>query len=504
MALPAQDNQRADAVQPELIGGRYRVVSAIGRGGMGTVWLCLDETLHRDVAVKQVGLLPGESVTDSARAFREARSSAGLSHHHVVTVYDVVEETGHIWLVMEHVPGRSLSQIIKQDGPLDPAVVAEVGAQVADGLSALHADGVMHRDIKPGNVLIREDGVAKISDFGIARTAGDATLTQAGYLTGTPSYFSPDLARGAEPTPADDVWALGATLYAAVEGHPLYQQRGNPVEVLHAITTSQPPRPQRAQFLGPALERMLDRDPSLRWSMADAAHTLRRLADAHRPDATLEQTRPAVAASQREPVEPVERREPDSRADMLPARTEPVPEVAPAKARVATRTGRRPLRGRAAVLTLVLLLAAGAVYFAATRLGDDAKPSTAAGDESSQSSPKSKAKQSPNDTSSSVGTGSREAFVRDYYAKAPGGSDEAWAMLSPRMQAMGRERYLGFWRTIESVDVRDVRVAPNEDTVEVTLVYRTTDGRTSTEHKREELSTTSSGGYEIEADVPAT
>src|SRR6478736_1222345 len=242
-------HEREDTMQPDLIGGRYRVESAIGQGGMGTVWLCRDETLHRDVAVKQVGLLPGESVTDSARAFREARSSAGLSHRNVVTVFDVVQEAGHIWLVMEHVPGRSLSQIIKQDGPLDPATVAEVGAQVADGLSALHAGGILHRDVKPGNVLIREDGVAKISDFGISRTAGDATLTQSGYLTGTPSYFSPALARGAEPTPADEVWALGATLYAAVEGHPPYPQRNNPVEVLHQIASTEPPDPQHAQFL---------------------------------------------------------------------------------------------------------------------------------------------------------------------------------------------------------------------------------------------------------------
>ena len=156
-------------MQPELIGARYRVQSAIGQGGMGTVWLCQDETLRREVAVKQVGLLPGESVTDSARAFREARNSAGLSHRNVVTIFDVVEEDGAIWLVMEHVPGRSLSEIIKQDGPLEPAVVADIGAQVAAGLAAAHRAGTMHRDVKPGNVLIREDGVAKISDFGIAR-----------------------------------------------------------------------------------------------------------------------------------------------------------------------------------------------------------------------------------------------------------------------------------------------------------------------------------------------
>ncbi|MCA1481726.1 serine/threonine protein kinase, partial [Bradyrhizobium sp. NBAIM08] len=132
----------------------------IGRGGMGTVWSARDETLHRVVAVKQVGRLPGESVTDSARALREARSSAGLNHPHVVTVFDVVEEAGHLWLVMELVLGRSLSQIIKQDGPLEPAVVADLGAQVADGLAALHAEGTVHRDVKPGNVLVRHDGVA--------------------------------------------------------------------------------------------------------------------------------------------------------------------------------------------------------------------------------------------------------------------------------------------------------------------------------------------------------
>ena len=190
--------RREDTMQPDVIaGGRYRVESAIGQGGMRTVWLCRDERLHRVVAVKQVGLLPGESVTDSARAFREARSSAGLSHPNVVTVFDVVEDSGHIWLVMEYVPGRSLSQIIKQDGPLDPATVADIGAQVADGLTGLHAAGTMHRDVKPGNVLIREDGVAKISDFGIARTAGDQTLT--GAHAGDAELFAPALARGEAP-----------------------------------------------------------------------------------------------------------------------------------------------------------------------------------------------------------------------------------------------------------------------------------------------------------------
>jgi eukaryotic-like serine/threonine-protein kinase len=278
-------------MQPELIGGRYRVGRAVGRGGMGTVWLARDEKLQRDVAVKQVGLLPGESVTDSARALREARSSAALGHRNVVTVFDVVEERGAIWLVMEYVPSRSLAEMVAQEGPLDPAVVADIGAQVADGLAAAHALGVMHRDVKPGNVLVREDGLAKISDFGIARSAGDPALTQSGLLTGTPSYFSPELARGAPPTPASDVWALGATLYAAVEGRPPYPPRANPIALLHDIADRQPPAPRRAAYLEPVLLRLMDRDPGSRWSMTDAAHALRRLAEEHRPERTLAQTR---------------------------------------------------------------------------------------------------------------------------------------------------------------------------------------------------------------------
>ena len=362
-------------MQPELIGGRYRVESAIGKGGMGTVWLCRDETLQRNVAVKQVGLLPNESVTDSARAFREARSTAALSHRNVVTVFDVVEESGHIWLVMEHVPGRSLSEIIKQDGPLDPGTVAEIGAQVAAGLAAAHAAGTMHRDVKPGNVLIREDGVAKISDFGIARTHGDPALTQSGFLTGTPSYFSPELARGGDPGPGTDVWALGATLYAAVEGHSPYEQRTNPVAVLHDITQGQPPHPQRADFLEPALQRMMDRDPKSRWSMDDAAHVLRRLADQHKPESTLVNTLSGAAPA---PAREVAREEPSRSATATAPRPSPAPVESPprssaAPVQSAARPTKRPRRrgpARLVVAAVALLLVLGGVAWYVSQLGD--------------------------------------------------------------------------------------------------------------------------------------
>ena len=372
-------------------------------------------------------------MTDSARAFREARSSAGLSHRNVVAVFDVVEEAGHIWLVMEHVQGRSLSQIIKQDGALDPAVVADIGAQVADGLSALHADGIIHRDVKPGNVLIREDGVAKISDFGIARTAGDATLTQAGFLTGTPSYFSPALARGAEPTPADDVWALGATLFAAVEGHSPYAQRKNPMEVLHEINAGRAPRPQRAEFLEPALQRMLDRDPVSRWTMADAGHT------PAPPRGRAPPGRDTGSDTLRAPRRTCRARRAPPRASRR--RQTPAASVTRSSRHARLRRpcpfGRDGRGARPAPCgRLALLLVIGGIAFAVTQLDLGGAATGTSGEPSAKDSHDGQrldevGRQQPSGDGLHgerhlEGRG-KEAFVRDYYAKAPGGSERGVA-----------------------------------------------------------------------------
>ena len=526
-------------MQPEVIGGRYRVHAAIGRGGMGTVWACRDETLKRDVAVKQVGLLPGESVTDSARALREARSSAGLSHPNVVTVFDVVEDAGHLWLVMEQVPGRSLAELIKQEGPLDPTTVAHIGAQVADGLAALHAAGTVHRDVKPGNVLVRDDGVAKITDFGIARTSGEQTLTGAGFLTGTPSYFSPALAQGAAPSPADDVWALGATLYAAVEGHPPYERSSNPVAVLHDIVSGSPPTPRRAEFLGPALQRLLDRDPRSRWSMADASHVLRRLADAHpSDDDTLRETRaatlPAVASAPAralttprddaapEPVTPTEGRPQKSSGSPSsggPRTRRPAPRRIRRTTPRPARQPRRHNRVRLAMGVAVALLVVVAVVGTVSRLIGGTPESGASGTNAPtpKASPKAstsrgKGASSPSaDPSSGEGSqqaassseSSKEDFVRSYYAVAPGGTDEAWAMLGPSLRKQGRGAYDAFWRSIDSVQVRSASASSGSDTVDVTLTYRSTNGQRSTEHKRDTLVRTDDGRYLLDTDVPA-
>jgi hypothetical protein len=261
-------------MQPELIAGRYQVLRAIGRGGMGTVWLCRDQVLGRDVAVKQIGALPGESATETKRAMREARSAAALNHPNAVAVYDVVKHEGRPWLVMEYVDGQTLADEISRDGQLSPQRVADIGAQLAGALARAHERRIVHRDIKPGNVLIDKAGRPKISDFGIARGHGDEQLTQVGFITGTPGYLSPELARGGDPHPASDVWALGATLYTAVEGQPPYEPRSNPIALLRAIATERPRPMTHAGALGPAIDAMMDADPACRWDMATSAKRL--------------------------------------------------------------------------------------------------------------------------------------------------------------------------------------------------------------------------------------
>ena len=274
-------------MESQRIADRYLVLRAIGRGGMGVVWLCRDEVLGREVAVKQIGGLPGEPEVETARAMREARSAAALNHPNVVSVYDVVDHDGRPWLVMEYVDGPTLAEILADEGRLPPLRVADIGARIAGALARAHERGIVHRDVKPGNVLLDRSGRPKISDFGIARGHGDDQLTQTGFFTGTPGYLSPELARGGDPDPKTDVWALGATLYAAVEGQAPYEPRSNPLALLRDIA-SEPPRPmQHAGGLAPAIAAMMDQDPARRWDMATAAE---RLGAISRGESLLEDT----------------------------------------------------------------------------------------------------------------------------------------------------------------------------------------------------------------------
>ncbi|MGY1987140.1 serine/threonine-protein kinase [Blastococcus sp. SYSU DS0669] len=277
-----------------LIAGRYRLESQIGGGGMGTVWLARDERLGRQVAVKQVlsPLGADEQLIDEQRqrALREGRIAARLSHPHAISVYDVALEGGAPWLVMEYLPSRSLAEVLGAEGVLPAGLVAQIGAQVADALAATHAAGIVHRDVKPANVLIGEGGrvagLVKITDFGISHASGDVTLTQTGQITGTPAFLAPEVAQGHEMTEASDVFSLGATLYTCLEGQPPFGMQDNPLSMLHRVAAGRITPPQRAGALTDPLLRMLADDPGVRPPMTEVRDELARLAAGRDGDPT--------------------------------------------------------------------------------------------------------------------------------------------------------------------------------------------------------------------------
>jgi eukaryotic-like serine/threonine-protein kinase len=265
-----------------VLAGRYRLLSALGSGGMGTVWLGQDELLDRRVAVKEVSLPLEISEEERGilreRTLREARTAARLTHPNVVTIYDVVEDGGRPWIVMALISARSLRDIVQEDGPLTPQQAAKIALQVLAALGAAHALGIMHRDVKPGNVLIDADGRAVLADFGIARADDSPTLTSSGVLVGSPSYIAPERARGERGGPESDLWSLGATLYAVVEGRPPYDRSGA-LATLTAVVTEDPDPPSRAGPLWPVISGLLSRDPAQRPGAAAADRMLRRIAE---------------------------------------------------------------------------------------------------------------------------------------------------------------------------------------------------------------------------------
>jgi hypothetical protein len=267
-----------------MVAGRYLLQTTIGRGAMGTVWRARDTVLARDVAVKEVrlrGPVTGGSVMTEEtrilyqRTLREARTAARLNHPAVVTIFDVVEADGSPWIVMELVEARSLDQVLTEDGPLGPHQAADLGIRVLGALACAHAAGILHRDVKPSNVLLGPDGRVVLTDFGIATLEGDSGLTQAGMVMGTPGFTAPERIRGDLATPASDLWSLGATLYAAVEGRGPFDNRGNSIAILAAIANEEAPRPRQAGPLRHVIEALLHRNPQAR---PDAAAVGRLLA----------------------------------------------------------------------------------------------------------------------------------------------------------------------------------------------------------------------------------
>jgi serine/threonine protein kinase len=267
--------------QQRIVAGRYAVGEVLGRGGMGTVWSATDKVLQRRVALKEVTfsihLTDEEREVLRERTMREARAAARLDHPCVTHVFDVVEEDGRPWLVMEHVSARSLQDIVEEQGPLPPPVVARIGLDVLAALEAAHAEGIVHRDVKPANVLVSSDGRARLTDFGIATTTGDSSLTTQGALIGSPSYMAPERAAGGQPGGSVDLWSLGATLYTAVEGR-LAFDRGDPVATLMAVATEPPEPPRMAGPLTPVLLGLLTKDPAQRATPAQARRDLQAVA----------------------------------------------------------------------------------------------------------------------------------------------------------------------------------------------------------------------------------
>jgi hypothetical protein len=283
-----------------LIADRYTLQRTLGRGGMGVVWRARDNLLDRDVAVKEVQLPPSLSAEERealrARVLREARAAARLNHPNVVTLYDVVPEEGRTFIVMELVEAPTLAEVVRERGALPPAEVAAIGLQLLDALRAAHRVGIVHRDVKPGNVMVPPDeGRAKLADFGIASLAGDPRLTSTGLVLGSPAYMAPEQANGQLSGPPVDLWALGATMYFAVEGEPPFE-RGGAVPTLTAVVNDPPRQMRRAGPLEAVVLGLLAKAPVERPSADQLRPQLERIAGrgAHRVTPTVVLPPPAA------------------------------------------------------------------------------------------------------------------------------------------------------------------------------------------------------------------
>ncbi|MGR8008850.1 protein kinase domain-containing protein [Streptomyces hypolithicus] len=296
--------EQSKDTEGRLLAGRYRLGEVLGRGGMGTVWRAVDETLGRTVAVKELRF--PTSIDDEekrrliTRTLREAKAIARIRNNGAVTVYDVVDEDDRPWIVMELVEGKSLADALREDGLLAPRRAAEVGLAILDVLRSAHREGILHRDVKPSNVLIAEDGRVVLTDFGIAQVEGDPSITSTGMLVGAPSYISPERARGHKPGPAADLWSLGGLLYASVEGIPPYD-KGSAIATLTAVMTEPLDPPKNAGPLEEVIYGLLAKDPDQRLDEAGARALLNEVVNL--PDEPAE-PEPSPQATRVVPIPP--------------------------------------------------------------------------------------------------------------------------------------------------------------------------------------------------------
>lgn len=445
-----------------MIAGRYRLERQIGRGGSGTVHLALDEVLGRQVAIKRIGLVPGSGDAELERAEREARLAAALNHPHVVSVFDLVNEDDVRWLVMEYVDGVTLSERARASGPLDATDAATLLAQVADALVEAHGHGIVHRDVKPSNIMIA-GGAAKLNDFGIARSDDDASLTQTGLVTGSPAYLAPEVASGSSATAASDVWSLGATLYHAVTGRPPYDVGDNLIGALYQIVHEDPPRLPEDHPLAGLLSVMMHRDPEQRWPMQRVRDELLRVSRGQRSTV-------AVA-----PVVPA----PPEQTGVLPLAPTPTA-VTPARDRL-----RWAWLAGAAALALVAIVTA---YVLAGRDTPEALPGngTGAAPESSQTSEPqpSASPASAEDTKEQM-----DAFISSYLATVTTDPRAAFEQLTPEFQeaSNGYDGYIGWWSQVRSAQLASVSSDPSDLTVGYTVDYVMKSGERTSQQVRLQL-----------------
>ena len=477
---------------PRVVAGRYRLEERIGSGAMGVVWRGTDERLGRVVAVKQVFLHAGlddrEAEEVRQRTLREGRIAARLQHPHAISVFDASIEGDEPWLVMEYLPSRSLANVLGEQGTLEPRTVARIGRQVADALDAAHQAGIVHRDVKPGNVLLGADGTVKITDFGISRASGDLTLTRTGMLAGTPAYLAPEVARGDDSTSASDVFSLGATLYAAVEGIPPFGADDNALALLHSVAAGKVVPPSQAGPLTALLMRLLRDDPAERPTAIQARQELGRIAHAggraEEPLADLVPLGGAGAAG----GAPIPEARPSSdpwaaagsgsggtggddggaRAASGPAPAGPptrqgMPAPDPALSR--RRPRRRPTTA-VVVLVLLLALAAGGVVGVSLLTSSSSDSTGATGATGATVGA------APSDGDRGDPQAAMVAAVRDYYGIVTRDKAAGWARLGPNLQGRNNSfaNYQAFWSTISSVTVVDA-TAIDADTVRATLDF---------------------------------
>ncbi|SFS42747.1 serine/threonine-protein kinase [Saccharopolyspora flava] len=498
------------SAEGRLIAGRYRLQQKIGSGAMGVVWKAVDERLHRTIAVKQLLLQPGytpeETEEARQRSMREGRIAARLQHQNAIVVFDVAEDEGQPVLVMEYLPSTSLAAVIDEQGVQPPMRVARIGVQVAGALAAAHMAGIVHRDLKPGNILLGENDLAKITDFGISRAIGDVAVTKSGILAGTPAYLAPEVALGRDPAPASDVFSLGSTLYAAIEGGPPFGTDENAISLLHRVARGQFEPPRQAGPMTPVLMQMLCPDPVDRPTMAHTRDLLQAVLDG-RP---VPNAAPGAGAGwqrqQQAPAPP-----PPTGAPTMayqggmpsggmggganpPTRVGGAAPVAAAPAEP-RRGGKQVALWIVAIVVAVLVgvLAANA-FGSGSNQGAPPRPApkpapvaapaptTSATPTTSSAAPTTSSQAPTSSATSTKKQVTKEklvATVKKYYTLVPKELDDAWKLLGPSLQSQGKERYEDFWKQIDDVKIVGEPIQSGANVV-VTLQF-TKDGKKSTE-----------------------